>query len=126
MDTLPEPVFDEIVRRAAAMGRLPSSVRRLSRKRASRDPREEHEFGSFRLYYGGIKTSTRRELCRLSLARDPDDAPRKPTSFETTDHPAARIDLEAAQAVESRRREGVVVVVPGLTEREPREPPDVS
>src|SRR5436309_2736659 len=70
--------------------------------------------------------STWRELCRLSLTRDPDDPPRKTTGFETTDDPPARIDLEAAQAVERRRRERVVVVVPGLTEREPRKPPDVS
>src|SRR2546430_11619013 len=36
------------------------------------------------------------------------------------------IDLETAQAVECRRRKGVVVVVPGLAEGNPRKPPDIT
>src|SRR5207248_10732393 len=67
-----------------------------------------------------------RELRLLPRGRDPDDAPRETAPLEPADHPAAGIEFEPPQAVEGRRRKRVMVVVPGLAERQPRQPPHVA
>src|SRR5712691_11227108 len=59
------------------------------------------------------------------LGRRLRDLPGKPDLLEQEDEPAARVELELAQAVERARRERVVVVVPRLAEGEERQPPDV-
>src|SRR5688500_18634346 len=70
--------------------------------------------------------SARCELPRLLLGGNPDDAPGEPELLEGEDHPAAGVNLNLAQSVKGRRREGVMVVVPGLAERDPGEPPDIA
>ena len=54
------------------------------------------------------------------------DLPDEPEPAHQPDHEPADVELPGLQAVERRGGEGVVVVVPGLAERDPREPPDVA
>src|SRR5215210_1011189 len=65
------------------------------------------------------------ELLLLALRRDLDDVPGELRLLHRADHPRARIDLPPAQPVHRRARERVMVVVPGLAERERREPEHV-
>src|SRR5918995_7312304 len=55
-----------------------------------------------------------------------DDLPDEAKPPHRADHEAADVELPRLQAVERGRGEGVVVVVPRLPERDPREPPDVA
>ena len=70
----------------------------------------------------------RGQLLLLALGRDLDHVPGQLHPPHRADHPPRRIEpaLPAAQAVERRARERVVVVVPGLAHREQGEPGDVG
>ena len=62
----------------------------------------------------------------FALRRDPHDIPRRAHLLQPEDQPPRRVELPAAQAVDGRARERVVVVVPRLAERGEREPDDVG
>src|SRR3978361_1415763 len=64
-------------------------------------------------------------LLALALGRDAHDVLRHADLLQRPDQHRRDIDLEAAQALARRAREGVVVVVPGLAEGRDREPEHV-
>ena len=66
------------------------------------------------------------QLLRLALGRDAHDVPDEADALHRADDPGRRIELAAAEAVDGRAGEGVVVVVPGLAEGRQREPEDVG
>src|SRR2546423_276437 len=68
----------------------------------------------------------RAELARLALRADPDDVPDEPEPLHRRDYDGRRVELPAPEPVARGRREGVVVVVPRLAERERREPGEVA
>src|SRR3954465_159747 len=62
----------------------------------------------------------------LPCVAHPHHVPGQAAGLEPADHHGRRVDLPAPEAVARRRGEGVVVVVPGLAEREERQPEDVA
>ena len=62
----------------------------------------------------------------LALRGDPNDVRRQAHPLHRRDHGGGDVHLPPAQTVAGRPRERVVVVVPGLAEREDREPEDVA
>src|SRR2546423_1838367 len=66
-----------------------------------------------------------RQLRGLAFWRDSYDPPSEPAALKASDQPTAGVDLESVEAVERRRGKGVMVVVPGLAEGQPREPPNL-
>src|SRR3954447_16353258 len=62
----------------------------------------------------------------LTRVADPHDVPGQAAGLEPAEEHGRRIDLPAPQPVACRGGEGVVVVVPGLPEREERQPEHVA
>ena len=69
--------------------------------------------------------ASRGGLLKLAFGRDANDVPREMHLRERRDDHPGGVDLPPPQAVVSRPRERVMVVVPGLSEREHGEPCDV-
>ena len=61
-------------------------------------------------------------LLELALGRDPDDVPGQADALHAGDQQARRVDLRLLEAVERGTRKSVVIVVPGLAERQQRQP----
>src|SRR5207244_6143758 len=74
----------------------------------------------------GLRAGELDRLARLALAADLDNVPHNPDARERPYHQRRDVELPPAQAMRSRRREGVVVVVPGLPERWQREQEHVA
>src|ERR1700722_10135056 len=62
----------------------------------------------------------------LALGRNADDVPGQSDPRHRQNQDPRDVELIPAEPVKRRAREGVVVVVPGLPERERRQPPDVG
>src|SRR6478609_3039795 len=68
---------------------------------------------------------SRREFGGLTVRGNAHDVPGQAGLLQSPDHPRGRIEVPSRQTMASRCGKRMMVVVPGLTEREERQPPDI-
>ena len=103
--------------------RLPTHARRRSPRRCSPCSKRR----ATQLSSGGERArQADARLAASSLGSTRTTSQARPTLLEQRDHAGGDVELPALEAVAGGGREGVVAVVPGLAERQRREPGEVA